>query len=156
MPRSGSWSSWACHRAGGSWLIWVAGVHSPVGKELCGTAGRGVGAHLPSQGRSGALRQEARLDRNCALTDGPPRPRGAVTHTAHRLHHPGLARLLLADEKGVLCAAGPLRSSWPRGLPLPTRGLTLTCLRPVGAPGRALAVFPGAPWDPRSAGRAWL
>lgn len=117
LPGAGSCSSWACHGTRGHWLTRVAGIHCPTPKELCNTPGHRRRAQLPGEGHAAALGlgrgQEVCLDRYCTLTDCPPGLRGAVTHTAHRLHNPGLARLLLADQEGVLCAAGPFGSSWP-------------------------------------------
>lgn len=91
------------------WLVQMAGPHSPV------TAGRRVRARFAAQGGSGG-----QVPLEGTVADRPPGPRGAATAAAHRSHRAGPARLLLADQQGVLHPAA--RPPRPGGLALAPLG----------------------------------
>lgn len=130
-------------------MVCMANIGSLVSNELFNIAGR-MRAYFAAQGPTSTLGHnrgwEVCPPGNFTFTDRPTMLGGAVTNPAHRLHHPRLARLLLADQKGVIHTVTHLGSSWPCRLQMSTRELNLTSLRSLVTPGGL--IFQGAPLDP--------
>lgn len=131
-------------------MVGMASICSLVSNELLSIACR-MRAYFPARGNTSTLVHdrgwEVCPDGNFTFTDCPPMLRGTVTNPAHRLHHPRLARLLLADQKGVIHIVTHLGSSWPCRLQVSTRELDLTSLGSLVIPG-FVVVFQGAPRGP--------